>query len=105
MRTKYKHTQGLTLNGSGTTWETPHLSQAGCEEPGQPYAGSLLLCGLRLVAASEGYSLLVVPRLVTAVASRYRAWAPERGLSICGAQAALPLGIRDLPEPAIKLIS
>ena len=65
----------------------------------------LLLCGLRLVAASEGYSLLVVPRLVTAVASRYRAWAPERGLSICGAQAALPLGIRDLPEPAIKLIS
>lgn len=37
VKTKYKHTQGLTLNGSGTTWETPHLSQAGCEEPGQPY--------------------------------------------------------------------
>ena len=37
MRTKYKHTQGLTLDDNGTTWETTHLSQAGCEEPGQLY--------------------------------------------------------------------
>lgn len=66
----------------------------------------MLLWGLSLVAASEGYSLLVVPKTRHCCGpSRYKARAPERGLSVCGAQAELPLGIRDLPEPASKLVS
>ena len=57
-------------------------------------AGSLLLHGLSLVAVSEDYSLIVVHRLLIAVASliakqTLRAWASvvvTHGLSGCGTQ-------------------
>lgn len=45
VRTENKYTQGLTLNGSGTTWKTNHLvsSQACCEYPGWLHPRALVL--------------------------------------------------------------
>ena len=45
------------------------------------------MCELFLIAASRGYSLVVVCGLLIAVASHYKAWAMEGGLSNCGTQA------------------
>ena len=57
------------------------------------FAGSSLMCGLSLVATSEGYFSCW-------------AWASHcNGFSYCGARASLLCGIWDLPGPGIKLMT
>ena len=75
------------------------------------------MCGLSLVAASRGYSLLCTGfslqwlLLLWSTGSRHAGFsscgsrALERRVSSCGAQALLPHGMWDLPRPGIKPVS
>ena len=62
---------------------------------------------LSLVAASGGYSLVAVHRLLIEEASlgarSTGSWCP--GFSSCGAQAKLPCGMWDLPGPGVEPMS
>ena len=70
-------------------------------------AGSSLLCaGFLQLRQSEGYSLLAVRRLLTAVSSLVAAhglW--SLGFSSCGAWAQLLQSVWDLPRPGIAPMS
>ena len=68
------------------------------------YTGSLLLhSGFLSLWQTEVYSLVVVLRLLTAVASLVcRAWAIELGISSCDTGAWLPQGMWNLLQPGFK---
>ena len=58
-----------------------------------------MLCGLSLVSANGGYSLVAVHGLLIAAVSLVA----EHRLSSCGAWAELLHGMWDLPRPGIEL--
>ena len=80
-------------------------------------SGSLLLCRLFPGCGERGCSLAVMSGLLTAVASLVEhrlehvgfrgcgSGARELGLSSCGTQASLLLGLWELPGPGVKLVS
>ena len=64
------------------------------------------MCGLSLVMASRGYSLVEVLGLLITAASHCRAQALAYiGFSSCGTWAQLPHGMWNLPRPGIEPVS
>ena len=83
------------------TWEwnlgLPHCRQIllQSEPPGKPF----------LLLQSTGIRARGLLAVVAHGLNSWSLWAPEHGLSSCGAQAQLPCGMWDFPGPGIKPVS